>query len=227
MRQKGEVIVVEDGYDSADLLIVATSESDRKWVLDSRCSFHMTPNKDWFETFKEVNRGQVILGNNKSCEIMGISTVRIKMHDGVKRVLQQVRYIPALKRNLILLGTLDSKGYEYKASGGVLKVTRGCLVVMKGLIENGLYVLQGSTVIRSILVVEDNSTLNSLIWDKRLGHVSERGLIELSKQGLLGGDILGKLQFCENCVFGKATRLKFKRAEHVTTEVLNYVHSDL
>ena len=72
---------------------------------------------------------------------MGISTVRIKMHDGVKRELQQVRYIPALKRNLILLGILDSKGYEYKAPGGVLKVTRGCLVVMKGLIENGLYVL--------------------------------------------------------------------------------------
>ena len=28
----------------------------------------------------------MILGNNKSCEILGIGTIRIKMHDGVKRV---------------------------------------------------------------------------------------------------------------------------------------------
>ena len=46
--------------------------------------------------------------------------------DGVEKVLQQVRYIPGLKRNLISLGTLDVKGYLYKAFGGMLKVSKGC-----------------------------------------------------------------------------------------------------
>ena len=69
------------------------------------------------------------------------------MFDGVERVLHQVRYIPTLKRNLISLGILDDKGYSYKASCGVLKVSRGCLVLIKGTIENGLYILEGSTVI--------------------------------------------------------------------------------
>ena len=87
----------------------------------------------------------MLLGNNKSCEIQGIGTVRIKMFDGIERVLQQVRYIPGLKRNLVSLGTLDARGYTYKASGGAIRVMRGCLVRMKGCLENGLYVLQGST----------------------------------------------------------------------------------
>ena len=29
----------------------------------------------------------MILGNKKSCEVVGIGTMRIKMHDGVERIL--------------------------------------------------------------------------------------------------------------------------------------------
>ena len=57
--------------------------------------------------------------------------------------------------------------------------------------------------------------------------MSENGLIELEKQGLLCGDKMSKLQFCETCILGKATRLKLTRNEHVTIGTLNYVHFDL
>ena len=219
--------MAQDGYDNAEVLIVSTKEADKNWIMDSRCSFHMIPNKDWFETFEDVHGGQVILGNNKIYEVMGIGTVRIKMHDGVERVLQKVRYIPRLKRNLISLGTLDVKGFNYKASSGVLSVTKGRMVVMKGNIENGMYVLQGKTVIGFVSVVTEDSDQVSLLWHNQLGHVSERGLKELKKKGLLCGDRLGKLQFCENCILGKAKILKFSRSEHVTSGILNYIHSDL
>ena len=51
-----------------------------------------------------------------------------------------------LKKNLISLGTLDSNGYKLSAEGGVLRVNKGSLVVMKGKKVNTLYILQGSTV---------------------------------------------------------------------------------
>ena len=41
-----------------------------------------------------------------------------------------------------------------RLSGGVLKMSRGYLIVMKDLIENGLYVLQGRIMIGSALIVE-------------------------------------------------------------------------
>ena len=149
-ESKGEVVIAQDNYDSDDVLVVSTTESKKSWMLDSGCSFHMTPNKDWFESLEEFDGGQVVLVNNKCYEVKGVGTMRIKMHDGIERLLQQVKYITSLKRNLISLGTLDMNGYSYKASGGVMTVVNGSLVIMKGKIDNGLYVLQGSTVIGSV-----------------------------------------------------------------------------
>ena len=54
-ESKGNVGVAQDGYDNAEVLIVTTIEGDKRWILDSRCLSHMTPNKDWFETFEEVH----------------------------------------------------------------------------------------------------------------------------------------------------------------------------
>ena len=72
------------------------------------------------------------MGNNASCKIASNGTVRIKIFDRVVKTLGNVRHVLDLKRNLILLSTLDSKGYKYTGESGVLKVSKGVLVVMKG-----------------------------------------------------------------------------------------------
>ena len=54
------------------------------------------------------------------------------MFDGVVCTLSDVRHVPDLKRNLISLSTLDAKGYKYTSEGGVLKISKGTLVVIKG-----------------------------------------------------------------------------------------------
>lgn len=43
----------------------------------------------------------------------------------------------------------------------------------------------------------------------------------------MNGTKLDKLEFCEHCVYGKASRLKFNKAVHTTKGILNYVHFDL
>lgn len=68
---------------------------------------------------------------------------------------------------------------------------------------------------------------NTLLWHARLGHVSEKGLMELNKQGLLGSSPLGSLGLCEHYIFGKATRVSFARGRHTSKGILDYVHSDL
>ena len=66
-----------------------------------------------------------------------------------------------MKRNLISLSTLEAKGYKYTGEGGVLKISKGALVVMKGHQKTTmLYVLQGSTVTR-----DDVITSRSLLED--------------------------------------------------------------
>ncbi|KAL5563211.1 hypothetical protein UlMin_032958 [Ulmus minor] len=137
----GDAAVVQNdnGYESLDVLVVSTKHSDRHWIMDSGCSFHMTPNGGWFEDYKEINGGQVLLGNNKPCKVIGIGSVRIKTHDGIERILSNVRHVPELKRNLISLGMLDQHGFSWKGEKGVLKVSKGSLVVMKGVKDKSLY----------------------------------------------------------------------------------------
>ena len=47
------------------------------------------------------------------------------------------------------------------------------------------------------------------------------------RHGLLKGTKTCKVNFCEHCVVGKKTRVKFSTVNHDTREILKYVHSDV
>ncbi|XP_024030318.1 uncharacterized protein LOC112094206 [Morus notabilis] len=162
-----------------------------------------------------------------SCTVYGIGSIRLKMWDGTEKVLQEVRYIPNLKRNLISLSSLDQKGYCYKAKDGVLKVIKGALLVMKGVLKQGLYILQGSTISGEVDAVTSSKKDETELGHKRLGHMSIKGLQELGKQGLLDAKQISDLNFYETCVLGKSQRLRFVSATHKTKGTLDYIHSDL
>ena len=91
---------------------------------------------------------------------------------------------------------------------------------------NGLYILQGEILNDSENVVISTVLENTELWHLRLGHISQRGLHEIVKQGLLGNDKIKDLEFCEHCIYGKSSRVKFSHAIHRTKETLDYVHSD-
>ncbi|KAG8499626.1 hypothetical protein CXB51_006086 [Gossypium anomalum] len=230
-ENSGEANVVED-YSDGELLVTSVNDSkvSEEWILDSGCTFHMSPNRGWFTTYETVSEGVVLMGNNASCKIAGVGTIKVKMFDGVVRTLSDVWYVPELKRNLISLSTLDSKGYRYTAERGVLKISKGSLVVMKGQRKTAkLYVLQGSTVTGDAAVASSSLSDDDItkLWHMRLGHMSENGMVELSKRGLLDGQGICKLKFCEHCVFGKQKRVRFTRGIYNTKGTLEYIHSDL
>jgi len=62
------------------------------------------------------------------------------------RELKEVRYVPQLKRNLVSVGTLKALGFVVSIRDGVLKMTKGSMVVMKGVPWRNLYYLKGCTV---------------------------------------------------------------------------------
>ena len=53
--------------------LATTSEKgmDIDWILDSGCTFHMCPHKDWFVTYETVDTGVVLMGNNAECKVTG------------------------------------------------------------------------------------------------------------------------------------------------------------
>ena len=61
----------------------------------------------------------------------------------------------------------------------------------------------------------------------RLGHSSERSLEILRKREMINGESFNKLEFCEECVLGKQTKVSFGEGKHDSRNVLEYVHTDV
>ena len=221
--------MAEDDKSDFSMACVSSVTSTDEWLCDSTCSFHMCFRKEWLFNFTELDGGVVYLEGNQPCKIVGIGSISLKNHDGLTRVLTDVRYIPKLEKNLISLGTLESKGFTIIMQNGILKVVSGVLVVMKGIRRNNLYLYQGSTVagITTAVPEADKVAEMSRLCHMRLGHAGEKSLQTLAMQGLLKGAKTCKLDFCEQCVLGKQKRVKFGTAIHNTEGILDYIHTDI
>ncbi|KAJ9536451.1 hypothetical protein OSB04_un000359 [Centaurea solstitialis] len=198
-------------------------------------SQHMCPNKNWFSSLNLKSEGMVQVGDDYIIEKEGFSIVKFKHHDGVIREFKNIWYVPKSGKNLISLGALEADGYNYSFANGRMKVERGALVEMKPLRHSShLYVLQGQTIIGAAAMVSEAADCDKVVdfdasklWHLRLGHAGENALQGLAKQGLLKGVKNGKIDFCEQCVFGKQTKVKFGTTTHQTNGIIDYVHSDV
>ncbi|KAG8491520.1 hypothetical protein CXB51_014863 [Gossypium anomalum] len=172
-----------------DFLLVSTSDNSKlksEWILDSGCSFHICPNREWFSTYSSVEGGVVHMGNDSSSKVIGVVTVKVRIHDGTIRTLSDVRYVPDLRKNLISLSILDLKGCKINIESSGIKVSRGALVLLKGKRTGSLYILEGFTVTDEIgrpsFVTESKSTR---LEQRQLGHRREKGMTVSLKRGSL------------------------------------------
>ena len=219
--------MVWDQYESAEALTGTSWEPEKGWVLDSGCSYHICPRKEYFETLELKEGGVVRLGNNKACKIQCMGTIRLKMFDDRDFLLKNVRYIPELKKKLISISMFDGLGYCTRIERGMIRISHGALVTAKGSKIHGLYILEGSPVIAHASFNSVDTLDITKLWHLRLGHVSERGLVELAKQGLLRNEKLNKLDFYDNCTLGKQHKVMFGVGVHKSSRPFEYVHSDL
>jgi hypothetical protein len=133
--------------DSREALFVASVEKCFSWILDSGCTFHIYSHRDWFSDYTQSHAGEVVIGDGSTCEIIEIGSIYIQVHDdGSIKKLIDVRFVPKLKRNIISLSTLEAMGFNFAVIDGVLKVSRGNRIILKGNRLNNLYYLQCSTV---------------------------------------------------------------------------------
>jgi hypothetical protein len=200
-KSVAEASIVENSDGGEALMITCNDEKRMAWVLDSAWSFHICSHQEWFFDYSHVHYGDVIIGNESPLEIFGIGAIQFKVHDGTFKTLTNVRYVPKMKRNLISLGTLEAMGFKFSVDNGVLKVSQGNHIALKAERINNLYYLQGSTVIGAAAVSIASSTSNTKLCHMCLGHMSEKGMHHLHKRCYLND--IGKLEFCEHCVFRK------------------------
>ncbi|KAG8501650.1 hypothetical protein CXB51_004779 [Gossypium anomalum] len=179
-----------EDYSDGELLVASVNDSkvSEEWILDSGsgCTFHMSPNRDWFTTYETVSEGVVLMGIMLRVRSQGTDT---QLNE---RGFKDFQRVPCC----------DERAKK-----------NAKLYVLQGLL---LLVMQLS------LPLPCQMMILLKLWHMCLGHMSENGMVELSKRGLLDGQGICKLNFCEHCVFGKQKRVRFTRGIHNTKETLEY-----
>ncbi|GJR63281.1 retrovirus-related pol polyprotein from transposon TNT 1-94 [Tanacetum coccineum] len=141
MEDRRDKVVNMAAGDSDDALVCCVENTVEGHIMDSGASFHATYCKEELERFK-LHSGKVRLADDKTLNIAGVGDVVLKTSFGTSWTLKDVRYIPGLKRRLILVGQLDKEGYHVCFGDQQWKVTKGSLVVAHGNKRRSLYMVK-------------------------------------------------------------------------------------
>jgi len=189
---------------------ILRNNSEEVWLLDSSASKHMCFHREWFSELDDSHRESVSLGDNSRCEVKGRGVIKIKIYvDGIwlNGKLEDVLFVPSLRKNLFSTGVCTSKGYVLKFESDNVKISRNNSIMAYGSKQsNNLFRL----LIKVVFTDEANAvSVDSLkTWHERLGHINCQSLREMVRKDLVNGISLseGDKFFCESCQLGKQHR---------------------
>ena len=103
------------------------------------------------------------MGDNEPCQIVGKGKIKIKLQNGNHWLLHEVRHVPKLSRNLISAGQLGDEGCVVTFNDKNWKVSKGSLVVAKGVKVGTLYLCIGHIVPSTLIVSEENECSGTIV----------------------------------------------------------------
>jgi hypothetical protein len=189
----------------------------------------MTGNKNALANFKKMKfSAQVELGNDASYAIKGIGSASFQLESGATLHIEEIPYVPGLKKNLISVADLEDKGYmvTFMKKKALLWPEDGELssAIMIGVREGGLYKVPG----RPIHALVHSTVSPCEVWHRRFGHLHFRALPSLQK--MVSGMPVFQFEhdsICRGCVLGKNIKKSFPISSKRSKEILELIHSDV
>ena len=127
-------------------LIISLENTSDYWVVDSWDSCHATPHRKFFHDYVQGYFGDVLLGGDEPCKIVGMGKVHMKLNNGNEWMLKDVRNIPSMKINLISIGKLGDNVCLSMFGKMWWKITKGTLIITKGDRKGVLYLCLHNTI---------------------------------------------------------------------------------
>jgi hypothetical protein len=212
----------------AEVVMKLHVEHDKRWCLDSGASSHMCSEKAKFQEMKTLKVQTLNLANSCSTKIVGSGTVQLSVEENLTVRLDETLYVPDLRSNLLSVAKMTEHGFEVIFRRNEAIVTNpdtGENVIVARRDKDMYYIDELSEESR---VSQISMSLQE--WHERFGHLNEKDLKNIiRKQKVDGIDIKADeaLPVCETCVKGKQTRKPFTRSVSQSTELLEFVHTDV
>lgn len=201
------------------------------WCIDSGCTGHMCNNKQMIDNFTRLD-SELNLANGDKTQITGTGKVSFAVNTGSEErqvEIENVFLVSDLRTNLLSVAKMTDRGFEVRfRKDDAIVIDKNCKVHMRAERTGNLYYVRMS----HNTVNNVQTSKNSIdMWHQRLGHINERDLKAMAKNGLVHGLTFGddeKLAECEICISEKQTCTPFpKGREDRTSELLEIVHTDV
>jgi hypothetical protein len=89
---------------------------------------------------KQLGEHRVYMGNNTYSDVFGVGRCKFSNGDSII-VLNNVLYVPSVRKNLISVLVLDEKGFEVKIKSDRVFISKGDISV-SGVKVDGMYLLK-------------------------------------------------------------------------------------
>ena len=160
---------------------------------------------------------------------MGKDSIRLVINGG-KKVLKDVYYISALRRNIIGLGQATEAGCDVNMKDNTLKLVdkNGLLMVKTTRAKNRLYKVTLHA--DHVECLQVTTCAESTLWHPQLGHINKETMRSMAKKELVTGvpEVENFSEACVSCLKGKQTRKPFPQATSFReSNLLELVHADL
>lgn len=240
MNSKSDVEGSRDASNGSALSVHASVQSDasaEKILVDTGATHHMCHDRSKFVVLRPSSIPVVMCGGGESHEVLGQGSIFVKSPFGILR-LDDVLFVPTLTVNLFSGSAACRKGAKLVGLSDRLEVVLKCRVVLQGVIEDGLFRVDGEILGAEKVPVGNmrgcaaaNIAVSADIWHKRLGHPSCGVMQKLQNPGVVSNlHVVGKLSeqdVCVSCIQAKQSRLPFPSSDSIATERLGLVHADV
>ena len=147
------------------------------WKIDSGASKHMSGYKGALSNLKEKQFSCMVeLGDNSTYPILGVGSTSFQLNSGDMIHMDDILYVPRLKKNLLSVSVLEDKGFHVIFMENQVylwpKNQNLDIAVIFGVREGGLYKVLGKII--SAMVHHTISPCE--LWHRRLEHLHFRAL---------------------------------------------------
>ncbi|KZV24436.1 hypothetical protein F511_24231 [Dorcoceras hygrometricum] len=105
----------------------------REWWIDTGATRHVCSDKEMFATLQESENGEKLyMGNSATSEIKGQGKVVLKMTSGKELTLNNVLYVPDIRKNLMFGSLLNKHGFRIVFESDKVVVSKNGMYVGRG-----------------------------------------------------------------------------------------------
>ena len=164
-------------------------QTDNDWWVDLGASKHVYKGRSLFKTLVSVEDGKVLyMSNTSTVDVKGIGQVELVFTSGKTLTLNDVFYVPEVRKNLISGFLLNKFCFKQVYEADEFILSKKSVFVGKGYAANDMFKLNVNNVssenAMNVLTYMLVYSISSL-WHNRLGRVNYKRLKEMSRLELI------------------------------------------